>query len=58
MMKKMDVTFGEIELLPLETIGDHLIKYQRKKCFNKKHSPSILYFSLLNNKDNKLMNSV
>jgi hypothetical protein len=41
-MKKMDATLGDVELLPLETIGDHLIKYRRKEHSIKKNIPGIM----------------
>ena len=43
MIKRMDITLGDVEGLPLEIVGDHLIKYRRKKRPNKKSGNKSYY---------------
>lgn len=36
MVKRMNITLDEVESLPLDVMGDHLLKYRRKKRSHKK----------------------
>lgn len=36
MMEKMDITLGDIESMPHNIIGDHLLKLRRKKRSRKR----------------------
>lgn len=45
MMKKKDITLGDVEALPYQAIGDHLIKFRRKKRSSKKSAANTLYSS-------------